>query len=158
MLFTLASSAFSDGSPIPAKHTCDGADASPPLRWTGAPPTTKTFALICDDPDAPGGTWVHWVLFNIGAEQDHLPEGVAAFEMLRELGGARQGINDSKRVGYGGPCPPPGKLHRYYFKIYALDAALPLKGKVSKAEVEGAMQGHVLANAELMGSYQRHKH
>ena len=158
MSLSLTSAAFADGSPIPARHTCDGADASPPLRWTGAPPTTKTFALICDDPDAPGGTWVHWVLFNISAEQDHLPEGVATFELLRELGGARQGVNDSRTTGYSGPCPPPGKPHRYFFKLYALDAELPLKSKVVKADVERAMEGHVLASAELMGSYHRPKH
>lgn len=158
MSLSLTSTAFTHGSPIPAQHTCDGADASPPLRWSGAPPATKTFALICDDPDAPGGTWVHWVLFNVGAERDHLPEGVATVELLRDQGGAGQGLNDSKEIGYGGPCPPPGKPHRYFFKLYALDVPLPLKGKVTKSDVERAMQGHVLAQAELMGTHARLRH
>lgn len=151
----LGSAAFRDGGTIPTAHTCDGADRSPPLAWSGAPPEAKSLALICDDPDAPGKTWVHWVLFNLPATVSQLPEDVAKTEKLAGVGGATQGITDFRRVGYGGPCPPPGKPHRYFFKIYALDAHLPLKASATKADVERAMQGHVLAEAQLMGTYGR---
>src|SRR3989304_2756237 len=121
MSIQLTSSAFTDGSPIPARHTCDGPDVSPMLKWSGAPAGTKSFALICDDPDAPAGTWVHWVIYGIPPDTTDLPEGVPPDETLPD--GSRQGKNDFGRIGYGGPCPPPGKPHRYYFKIYALDTA-----------------------------------
>lgn len=151
----LSSEAFRDGGTIPTVHTCDGADGSPPLAWSGAPAETTSLALICDDPDAPGKTWVHWVLFNLPATVHELHESLAKTEKPADLGGALQGLTDSRRVGYGGPCPPPGKPHRYYFKLYALDAHLPLKAGATKADVERAMQGHVLAEAQLMGTFGR---
>ena len=153
MAFTLTSSAFTEGAPIPAKHTCDGADVSPPLAWSGAPSGAAAFALIMDDPDAPAGTWVHWVLYDLPARSSALAENVAKTEALKD--GAVQGRNDFPRTGYGGPCPPPGKPHRYFFKLYALDAALGLKPGATKQELERAMQGHVLATAQLMGTYAR---
>jgi Raf kinase inhibitor-like YbhB/YbcL family protein len=153
----LTSGAFAAGGGIPVKHTCDGADMSPALAWSGAPPGTVAFALIADDPDAPSGTWVHWVLFNLPGSRTALPEGVPKTDRLAELGGALQGRNDFRRIGYGGPCPPPGKPHRYFFKLYALDAALPLRAGATKPEVERAMRGHILAEASLTGSYARQR-
>ena len=152
----LTTGAFTAGGPIPSKYACDGADVSPALAWSGAPPGTAAFALIADDPDAPAGTWVHWVLFNLPGGLTALPEGVAKTDAPAGLGGALQGRNDFRRVGYGGPCPPPGKTHRYFFKLYALGAALPLKAGATKQEVERAMRGHVLAETSLMGTYARH--
>lgn len=151
----LTTSAFSDGSPIPAQHTCDGANASPPLAWSDAPPATKTFALIMDDPDAPAGTWVHWVVWNLPPTLAALPTNVARTETLKTFGAALQGNNTSRRIGYDGPCPPPGKPHRYYFKLYALDTALSLEPGSTKADVERAMRGHVAAEAQVMGTYGR---
>jgi hypothetical protein len=151
----LTSSAFTDGAPIPVKHTCDGPDTSPPLAWTGAPENTKTYALIMDDPDAPMGTWVHWVLWNLPGAMGSLPENVSKTGEPKELGDALQGNNTWPKIGYYGPCPPPGKPHRYYFKLYALDGQLSLKTGAAKADVERAMQGHVLAQAQLMGTYAR---
>ena len=145
----LTSAAFAEGGTIPAKYTCDGLDVSPPLAWSSVPAGTKAFALIADDPDAPAGTWVHWVLYNVPGSIAQFPEGVSG------PGGAVQGRNDFGKVGYGGPCPPPGKPHRYFFKLYALDAPLALKAGAIKAEVERAMQGHALAEAQLMGTYGR---
>jgi Raf kinase inhibitor-like YbhB/YbcL family protein len=156
MAFTLVSAAFRDGTGIPVKYTCDGGDVSPPLSWSGAPAETRGFALIVDDPDAPVGSWVHWVLYNLPAGVAELPENVAKVESL-DLDGARQGRNDFRRPGYGGPCPPPGPAHRYFFKLYALDAPLTLKAGAQKKDVEAAMEGHVLATAELMGTYARAK-
>jgi hypothetical protein len=153
----LTSTAFADGAPIPSKHTCDGADVSPVLAWEAAPEHTRNFVLICDDPDAPGKTWVHWVLFNLPGSTTTLPEGVPKKEVLENLGGARQGITDFRRVGYGGPCPPPGKPHRYFFKLYALDGTLDLEPGATKSEVERAMRGRILDQTELMGTYARHK-
>ena len=149
----LTSTAFSEGHPIPTKHTCDGQDASPPLKWGGAPAATKTLALIADDPDAPAGTWVHWVLWNLPAGTTELAEGLPRSESLPN--GGKQGVNDFKRSGYGGPCPPAGKPHRYFFKVYALDIPLELKADATKKEVERAMIGHILAQGQLMGTYQR---
>ena len=149
----LTSSAFTGGSLIPLRHTCDGEDISPPLQWSGAPAGTNSFALMCDDPDAPAGTWVHWVVYDIPATTDELPAGVPATETLSS--GARQGLNDFRRVGYGGPCPPRGSPHRYFFRLYALAARLDLKTRATKADVVRAMQGHLLAEAQLMGKYQR---
>jgi Raf kinase inhibitor-like YbhB/YbcL family protein len=157
MAFSLSSSAFRDGAAIPVKHTCDGADVSPPLAWSGAPQGTAAFALIGDDPDAPAGTWVHWVLYNVPGAAAALPENVAKRDALPELGGALQGRNDFRRPGYGGPCPPPGPAHRYFFKLYALDRALALKVGAQKKDVEAAMAGHVLGTAQLMGTYARQK-
>ena len=156
MTFSLSSTSFQDGAAIPIKHTCDGADVSPPLAWSGAPPGTRGFALIADDPDAPAGTWVHWVLYNLPATVSDLPENIAKVESL-DLGGARQGRNDFRRPGYGGPCPPPGPAHRYFFRLYALDAPLTLKAGAQKKDLEAAMQGHVLGTAQLVGSYARQK-
>ena len=153
MNIQLASSAFTEGAAIPRKHTCDDRDASPPLRWSGVPEHAKTLALICDDPDAPAGIWVHWVLYNVPATVTELPEGVLATEVV--LGGAKQGVNDFQRIGYGGPCPPRGKPHRYYFRLYALDAELSLKPRATKRDVVNAMQGHILAEGQLIGAYQR---
>ena len=150
----IESSAFTSGQPIPEKYTCDVTDASPTLTWSGAPQATKSFALIADDPDAPMGTWVHWVIFNLPAQTHALPEGVAKTD---SAAGGTQGRNDFGKVGYGGPCPPPGKAHRYFFKVYALDSALDLKAGAKKQDVEKAMQGHVVGQAELMGTYQRKK-
>lgn len=149
---TLESPAFAAGQPIPQKFTCEGADVSPPLRWSDPPAGTKDFALIADDPDAPAGTWVHWVLYNLPAETRSLPEAVP--KSASAAGGA-QGQNDFRKTGYGGPCPPPGKPHRYFFKLYALGAALALPAGTQKKDVERAMQGHILAQAELVGTYQR---
>ena len=153
MRITITSPAFTQGSPIPAKYTCDGQDVSPPLKWSGMPAGTLGLVLICDDPDAPAGTWVHWILYNLPPMPTELTERVPAEEVLTD--GTRQGLNDFKRVGYGGPCPPRGKPHRYSFKLYALDVELDLKPKASKAQVVAAMQGHILAEGELMGTYQR---
>jgi hypothetical protein len=149
----LTSSAFVEGQPIPANHTCDGTDVSPPLHWSAAPTGTRSFALICDDPDAPVGTWVHWVIYGLPATAGELPEMVAPTESLPN--GARQGLNDFRRVGYGGPCPPPGGPHRYFFKLYALDIELPLKPRANKLDLVRAMAGHILAETQLMGTYQR---
>lgn len=153
MAFELTSGAFVEGALIPKKHTCEGEDLSPPLRWSNPPPGARSFALIADDPDAPGGTWVHWVMFNIPIDIRGLAEGLPAQETLSN--DAQQGFTDFKRVGYGGPCPPPGKPHRYYFKLYALDRELSLKPRATKAQVIEAMKGHVLAEAQLMGRFGR---
>ncbi len=153
MAFELTSSAFEQGKPIPLKYTCDGPDVSPPLRWSGTPEGTKSLVLICDDPDAPVGTWVHWVLYNIAGDRTELPEGIAKEKMV--LGNARQGINDFQRIGYGGPCPPGGKPHRYFFKLYALDIESAWEPGLTKEEVLEKMEHHVLGQAELMGTYQR---
>ncbi|HXF95536.1 MAG TPA: YbhB/YbcL family Raf kinase inhibitor-like protein [Gemmatimonadales bacterium] len=155
MALALASPAFAEGATIPREYTCDGPDHSPPLAWSGAPAGTRSFTLICDDPDAPGKTWVHWVLYDLPATITRLPENVPKTETLTQLGGARQGMTDFRRVGYGGPCPPPGKPHRYFFKLYALDTTLGLKPGATKSDVEKGMQGHVLAQAQLMGTYGR---
>ena len=158
MPLTLASPAFATNGEIPARHTCEGEDASPPLAWSGAPGGTKSFALIVDDPDAPDPkapkmTWVHWVLYNLPAAAQALPEGTTRRTLPA---GTREGLNDWKRTGYGGPCPPIGR-HRYFHKLYALDAVLPDLGQPAKAELERAMKGHVLAHAELIGTYQKKK-
>lgn len=151
----LTSSAFAHEGEIPAKHACDGEDLSPQLAWAGAPAETKSFALIVDDPDAPDPaapkmTWVHWVLYAIPATVGELPEGASTALPA----GTREGLNDWKRTGYGGPCPPKGR-HRYFHKLYALDTTLGDLGRPTKAALEKAMQGHVLAQGELVGTYQR---
>jgi Raf kinase inhibitor-like YbhB/YbcL family protein len=153
MAFELQSPAFAPGGEIPATYTCDGRDRSPALRWTVPPPNTKGFALIVDDPDAPVGTWVHWVLYRISATVLELPEGVPAEDSVSGIGA--QGVNDFKKVGYGGPCPPRGPAHRYFFKLYALDAELTLPPRKTKADLLKAIEGHVLGQAELMGRYKR---
>jgi Raf kinase inhibitor-like YbhB/YbcL family protein len=149
----ISSTAFSAGEAIPKRFTCDGLDVSPPLKWSDPPANTQSIALIVDDPDAPAGTWVHWVLYDLPANARELLEGVAKQEQLSS--GGRQGRNDFGKIGYGGPCPPPGGPHRYFFKLYGLDAKLGLKAGATKADVERAVKGHVLAQAELVGKYGR---
>jgi Raf kinase inhibitor-like YbhB/YbcL family protein len=149
----LRSPAFAPAGEIPARHACDGADVSPPLRWSDPPAGAKGFALIAEDPDAPGGAWVHWVLYEIPPAARELPEAVAAQDAVAGIG--RQGTNDFKRVGYGGPCPPRGPAHRYVFRLYALDGQTGLAPRKVKADVLKAIEGHVLGQAELMGRYQR---
>ena len=152
MPFELTSSAFAPGEPIPRKYTCDGEDISPPLRWGDPPQDTQSFALIADDPDAPMGTFVHWVLYNLLAEARALLEAVPTDAELPD--GSRHGQNSWQRLGYGGPCPPSG-THRYFFKLYALDTVLDLAAGASKEQLLQAMEGHILAQAELMGVYTR---
>ena len=149
----LGSPAFQTDSLIPVKHTCDGADTSPALFWSGVPDSARSLALICDDPDAPRGTWVHWVIYGIPPEMDSLPQAVPKGKEV--LSGVKQGLTDFQRVGYGGPCPPEGKPHRYFFKLYALDAELVLESGKSKEELLKAMKGHILAQGELVGRYGR---
>lgn len=156
MDFELLSSAFVNEGEIPVQYTCDGDDLSPPLSWARIPDGTRSLALIVDDPDAPDPaapkmTWVHWVLYNLPADTASLPEGTGSADLPN---GAREGRNDWKRTGYGGPCPPIGR-HRYFFKLYALDLELPDLKEPTKAQLESAMQDHVLAEAVLMGTYRR---
>ncbi|WP_319560622.1 YbhB/YbcL family Raf kinase inhibitor-like protein [Marispirochaeta sp.] len=148
----IESAVFHDGGTIPEKYTCDGGDISPPLNWTGVPGGVRTFALICDDPDAPMGTWVHWVVYNLPADMNELPEGVPGDEALP--GGGLQGTNDFGRIGYGGPCPPAGS-HRYFLKLYALDTELSLGPGASKGELLAAMEGHVRGECRIVGRYSR---
>ena len=148
----LTSSAFAEGQAIPRQYTCAGINISPPLEWTGIPKSAKTIAIIADDPDAPAGTWVHWVIYNLPADTLGMIENLPPTEEIK--GGGLQGKNDFEKIGYGGPCPPSG-THRYLFKIFALDSELPLKSGATKADVEKAMSGHVLAQAQLMGTYQK---
>jgi Raf kinase inhibitor-like YbhB/YbcL family protein len=148
----IRSSAFKHEDMIPAQYTCDGRNVSPPLQWSGAPAETNSFALICDDPDAPVGTWVHWVMFDIPATVNGLPENVPKSEEVFGLG--KNGKNTDGNFGYDGPCPPGG-THRYYFKLYALDALLNLKPGAAKEELLKAMKGHVLSEAQVMGKYKR---
>ncbi len=146
----LASTSFLNGEIIPARHTCQGKDISPELHWIDPPENTKSFALIADDPDAPAGTWVHWVLYNIPANMKALAEGAVAGN------GMRQGRNDFRNNSYGGPCPPHGHgSHRYFFKLYALDDVLNLEPGATKAVLQDAMKGHILAEAALMGRFER---
>jgi Raf kinase inhibitor-like YbhB/YbcL family protein len=149
----LTTPAFAPGGPIPKPFTCDGEDRSPRLQWSDIPVDTRSLALICDDPDAPRKTWVHWVLFNLPADAVELSEGVPAAPELPS--GARQGVNDGGDVGYGGPCPPRGGPHRYFFHLYALDCKLNLSPGVNRADLDQAMAGHVLAEATVMGTYGR---
>jgi len=153
MAISLSSTAFKEGDRIPVKYTCDGQDVSPLLEWGQPPPGTRAFALIVDDPDAPGGVFTHWVIFNIPSDSRQLPEAIPAQAQLPD--GALQGKNDFGRIGYGGPCPPPGRPHRYQFTLYALDQPLDLKAGVSKKQLLSAMQGHILAQGQLSGTYQR---
>jgi len=152
MEIKVTSSAFEEGSLIPPKYTCDGADISPPLRWDAVPEGTKSVALISDDPDAPVGTWVHWVLFNLPADTRELAENIPPDETLPN--GAKQGTSDFGRIGYGGPCPPSG-THRYFFKIYALDTEIDLAAGAKKRQLLKAMEGHILGQGQLIGKYKR---
>jgi Raf kinase inhibitor-like YbhB/YbcL family protein len=149
---TVTSQAFKHMQPIPQQYTCDGADISPPLSWSGVPPAAKSIALICDDPDAPAGTWVHWVVYDLPPATDSLLENVPKTDTL--AGGGKQGKTDFNRVGWNGPCPPGG-THRYFLKIYALDIMLNLPAGKTKPTVEKAMKGHILAQGELVGTYTR---
>jgi Raf kinase inhibitor-like YbhB/YbcL family protein len=148
----IESAAFKEGSMIPVKHTCDGEDVSPSLKWGDLPTGTKSIALISDDPDAPVGTWVHWVLYNLPPDVRALPENIPPKKTLEN--GAVHGTNDFKRPGYGGPCPPGG-THRYFFKIYALDKKMDLAPGATKAQLVKAMEGHILDSGQLMGKYKR---
>jgi Raf kinase inhibitor-like YbhB/YbcL family protein len=156
MSLSLTSPDFQSGASIPAIHTCDGADTSPALAWSGVPPGTKSLALIIDDPDAPDPaapkmTWVHWVLYNIPPQAAGLPAAVRSADLPQ---GTRTGVNDFKKAAYGGPCPPAGR-HRYFHKLYALDTVLPDLGQATKGQLEKAMQNHILAKTELVGTYQK---
>lgn len=156
MAFLITSPAFADHGEIPGRFTCEGADISPALHWSGTPPSTQSFALIVEDPDAPDPdapqrTWVHWVVYDIPAHANGLPENVAAHGLP---GGAKRGINDWKRAEYGGPCPPVGR-HRYFHRLYALDSVLPKLAHPTKATLLAAMKGHILAEAQLVGTYQK---
>lgn len=146
-------SKFTNGGAIPKKFTCDAADVSPQLSWSNPPAGIKSFALLVDDPDAPVGNWNHWAIWNLPANLRSLPEGISKHARLAD--GSEQGMNDFHKPGYNGPCPPPGKPHRYYFKLFALDTKLTLKGDAGKPELEAAMKGHVLAQTEWMGTYKR---
>jgi Raf kinase inhibitor-like YbhB/YbcL family protein len=151
--FQVSTPAFPSEGTIPKQYTCDGADGSPALSWSGAPADTKSFALIADDPDAPAGTWTHWVIWNIPPTQHQLAAGISKDPRLPN--GIRQGVNDFHKPGYNGPCPPPGNPHRYYFKLFALDSDLQLRPGADRKELEYAMKPHIVAKAELMGRYGR---
>ena len=153
MAFTISSSSFSNGGAIAREFTCQGADISPQLSWSEPPAGTKAMALLVDDPDAPAGNWTHWVLWNLPASAKGLAEGVSKTATLQD--GSQQGINDFRKTGYNGPCPPVGKPHRYYFKLFALDAKLRLQAEAGKRELEASMKGHILGQAEWMGHYKR---
>ena len=168
MQFTLSSPSFKQNQPIPAKHSCEGADASPALKWEGAPSGAKSFALICDDPDAPGGSWTHWVIYGFPAGTMELPENVGKVDQVASVEYemttqtvtksmvARQGVNDFGKSGYGGPCPPRGHgVHHYHFRLYALGTELNLAPRVTRRQLESTMKGHILAQAELVGTYQQ---
>ena len=153
MTFTIQSAAFSPNGTIPREHTCDGKDRSPELSWTDPPPNTRRFALIADDPDAPGGTWVHWVVYDIPGEARKLSAGIPGKETLAD--GSKQGITDFRKIGYGGPCPPPGKPHRYFFKLLALDRETGLRPGATKKQVLEAAKGHIVGQVEIVGLYGR---
>jgi Raf kinase inhibitor-like YbhB/YbcL family protein len=153
MGITITSTAFSAGKSIPVKFTGQGKNISPDLAWSGAPASVKSYVLVCDDPDAPAGTWVHWTMWNIPPSATSLPEGVTPDATL--LDGSIQGVTSSGRHGYGGPMPPKGNAHHYYFRMYALDTLLTLDASASRAQLDGAMRGHVLSQGQLMGTYQR---
>lgn len=149
----ISSPAFKDGEPIPKIYTADGSNISPPLLFTNVPKHAKKLVLICDDPDAPGGTFVHWVIYDLLGNSESIPEGLSTRRDLSD--GSRQGVNSFGGVGYNGPSPPPGKTHHYFFKLYAVDGRLHLKAKATADQVLCTMQGHILAEAKLMGTYSR---
>jgi Raf kinase inhibitor-like YbhB/YbcL family protein len=153
MALELTSSAFHDGETLPKQYTADGRNISPPLAWQEPPSGTRSLALICDDPDAPRGTFTHWVVFNVPADSREMSAGVPLSATLPN--GAVHGTNDFGKAGYGGPSPPPGKPHRYFFKVYALDQTLDLPSSASKAQLLAAMKGHILGEAQIMGTYGR---
>lgn len=153
MSFTLSSPSFPNGGAIDKKFTCDGADVSPQLTWTDPPANTKTFALLADDPDAPVGNWNHWAIWNLPGSLRSLPQGIS--KTPHSIDGSQQGMNDFHKPGYNGPCPPAGKPHRYYFKLFALDTKLSQNSEAGKPELERAMKGHILGQSEWMGTYKR---
>jgi Raf kinase inhibitor-like YbhB/YbcL family protein len=153
MALELTSTAFREGAPIPGQYTADGRNVSPPLQWRDVPAGTRGLALVCEDPDAPRGTFTHWVAYNLPAESRELPEGVPAEPTLPD--GTLQGTNDFGRVGYGGPAPPAGKPHRYFFMLFALDGPLHLPPGATRPQLLAAVKGHVLGEAQLMGTYSR---
>lgn len=153
MSLDVASSAFGEGETIPKPYTGDGKNVSPPLRWESGPGATQSYLIVCEDPDAPSGMWCHWIIFNIPADRQELTEGVPVRDMLAD--GTKQGRNDFGRIGYGGPAPPRGKPHRYFFKLYALDTQLDLLAGSTRAQVLNAIKGHVLDEGQLMGVYGR---
>ncbi len=148
----LTSSAFKNGGTIPEQYTCSGRNESPALEWTGVPRGTRSLVLILDDPDAPMGTFVHWVIYNVSPAVEGLPEGVSA---TASIAGSAQGVNGSGAIGYTGPCPPPGKPHHYHFRLYALDRKLEVQAEVTAQQVEKAIKGHVLGSTELIGIFER---
>jgi Raf kinase inhibitor-like YbhB/YbcL family protein len=153
MSIEVTSAAFEDGGFIPVRYTCQGEDVSPPLEWANVPADVRSLALICDDPDAPRGTWVHWVVYDIPPGFTALAEAIPPHEVTPD--GAKQGLNDFNRLGYGGPCPPPGGPHRYFFKLYALDIEPGLPAGATKADLLRAIEGHVLEEGQLVGKYER---
>jgi len=153
MALELKSSAFENNEFISEKYTCKGEDVSPPLSWSDVPEATKSFALICDDPDAPMGTWVHWVIYDMPPEVRSFPQGVKTQKTLED--GSKQGINDFRKIGYGGPCPPLGAPHRYFFKLYALDKVLSTEPGLTKEELLKSIEGHIIDQTELMGKFKR---
>ena len=158
MTLQISSPAFAHGGEIPARYTCEGEDIAPPLQWTGVPEDARSLVLIVDDPDAPDPaaprmTWVHWVVYNLPPDTSALPEGATSADLPPGTG---EGLNDWHKTGYGGPCPPIGR-HRYFFKLYALDSELSGLDRPTKAEVEAAMDGHILAESELVGTYVKHR-
>ncbi len=153
MVFRLESQGFKDGDVIPKRYTCDGEGLSPPLRWTDPPTGTKSYVLICDDPDAPMMTWIHWVVYSIPGTASELREGLPNKDVVD--GGIAQGINSWRKMGYGGPCPPGKNKHRYFFRLYALDSEIKVKPAETRHDIEKAMRGHVIAKADLMGVYGR---
>jgi len=153
MAFKLRTDAFPSGGEIPVQYTCSGADGSPELSWSGVPGGTQSLALIMDDPDAPGGTFTHWLLYNLDFQQTHLPENLP--KAGAGVAGSAQGRNDFGRLGYAGPCPPPGRPHRYFFRLYALDSKLNLRAGAARQEADLAMKGHILGETEWMGTFKR---
>jgi len=151
MAFQITTTAFRDGGSIPKKFACDGPDVSPALSWSDPPAGTKSLAIVADDPDAPSGMWVHWVLYDLPPDTRKLPEGLAKDRELPN--GALQGRNDFGKIGYNGPCPPRASEHRYFFKLYALDSKTGLKAGATKSDLERAMKGHILAQTQVIGKY-----
>lgn len=152
MALQLKSEAFSEGKFIPEKYTCQGEDVSPPLSWAGVPDSTESFVLICDDPDAPAGTWDHWLIYNIPADKVSLEESIPKEE---EVQGMSQGVNDFDNIGYGGPCPPPGPSHRYVFRLYALDKNLDLEAGLNKNELLESIESNIIEKTKLVGKFSR---
>jgi Raf kinase inhibitor-like YbhB/YbcL family protein len=155
MAWSLTSPAFADNTRMPDRYTGEGENISPPLNWGEPPPETVSYALICSDPDAPSGNWIHWVLYGLGKERRSLPEGVPKTKTLADLGEAKQGLNTSRQIGYSGPLPPPGKAHHYHFRLSALDTQISLPSGATEAELKKAMAGHILDKTELVGLYSR---